>query len=93
MLFLDGDDSAYLFASVVSPRHRRRGIQRALTARRVQLALDYRVQVIGSEIGAAVPGEANPSWVNLRRAGLLPVATTEHLWPALWPAGKAASYA
>jgi GNAT superfamily N-acetyltransferase len=81
LLFVGGT-WACLFAGVTAPAYRRRGIQRALVARRVQLALDLGVTGICSETGVAVPGEPNPSWDNLVRAGLLPVHVAEHLCPA-----------
>lgn len=80
MLFTD-EDVAYLFAGVTHPAHRRRGIQRALVAQRVELAHTAGAHVIGSETGVALPGEPNPAWHNLLRAGLAPLHVTEHLCP------------
>jgi ribosomal protein S18 acetylase RimI-like enzyme len=87
MLFVH-ERVAYLFAGATAPRHRRRGIQRALIAHRIARARDAGARIVGSETGVAVPGEPNPSWHNLERAGLRPVHITEHLCPegATWSA-------
>lgn len=81
MLFGDAR-AAYLFAGVTHPDYRRQGIQRALVSHRVRLARARGAAVIGSETGVALPGEPNPSWHNLVRAGLAPLHVTEHLSPS-----------
>ncbi len=80
MLFVAGP-AAYLFGGATVPRFRRRGIQRALVAQRVVSAIARGARVVASETGVAMPGEPNPSWDNLVRAGLEPVHVSEHLTP------------
>lgn len=73
------DDCAYLAGGATRPEYRRRGVQRALVAARVRWAADAGTSVICSETGVAVPGQSNPSFDNLVRAGLRPVGVSEHL--------------
>jgi GNAT superfamily N-acetyltransferase len=75
------DGIAYLAGAATVPTHRRRGIQGALVARRVELALDMGCTVIASETGAAVAGEANSSYNNMLRCGLRPIATIHNFTP------------
>lgn len=87
-LAFHGEAACYLFAASTRPSHRGRGIQTALIDGRIQAALAERARIVGSETGVAIPGEANPSWHNLARAGLRSVHVTEHLCPigATWAA-------
>jgi hypothetical protein len=73
---------AHLFAGVTAESHRCRGVQRLLVGERVRLALAAGADLLASETGVAVPGEPNPSWNNLVRAGLQPIHQVEHLCPA-----------
>ena len=78
MLYL-AEGVAVLHGGATAPAFRRRGVQRALVGERVALACRNGAQIIGSETGIAVKGQANSSWNNLERAGLEPVHLTEHL--------------
>ena len=80
LVFLKGA-VAYLFAGATAPKHRGRGIQRALIDRRLEHATSMGASVVGSETGTELPGTPNPSWNNLVAAGLRPVHRTAHLCP------------
>lgn len=65
-------DGAYLAMGATRPSHRRRGLQRALVHARVARGLARGATYFASATGEAVPGEAQPSYDNLVRAGFRP---------------------
>lgn len=77
MMFLR-DRSAYLAFGATDPAFRRRGVQGALMATRVQVALDHGCTEILTETGEEVPGEPNPSGNNMLRCGFRPVLTCDN---------------
>lgn len=72
---------AYLFGGVTSPRHRCRGIQRALIAARVNHAHRCGATSVSTDTGIAVANQPNHSQHNLERAGLRVLYSREHLVP------------
>jgi GNAT superfamily N-acetyltransferase len=72
------DGVASLTGAATRPTHRRRGIQMALLARRVAMALDAGCSLITSETGIEVPGQRNSSCNNMIRCGLEIVGTVDN---------------
>jgi len=54
-------------------RHRGKGAQSALIAKRIEAAAELGCEVVVSETGKPIDGQAGPSYRNLMRAGLEPV--------------------
>jgi hypothetical protein len=75
----------YLMAGGILARFRRRGLHRALLARRARDAHQLGCQLLVSETGEDLPGEHGPSLKNLGRLGLQPI----YLRPNFAPAGMA----
>jgi GNAT superfamily N-acetyltransferase len=55
------------------PEHRGKGAQSALIAKRIEAATELGCEVVVSETGKPINGQAGPSYRNLLRAGLEPV--------------------
>jgi GNAT superfamily N-acetyltransferase len=72
------DGIASLTGASTRASHRRRGVQRALMARRILMALDLGCTLITSETGIEVPGQPNSSCNNMMRCGLRIVGTIDH---------------
>mgnify|MGYP002619587515 CR=1 FL=1 len=72
------DGVASLTGAATRATHRRRGIQMALLARRVTMALDAGCSLITSETGIEVPGQPNSSCNNMMRCGLEIVGTVDN---------------
>jgi GNAT superfamily N-acetyltransferase len=79
-MFVRGE-TASLTGAATRPSHRRRGIQRALMARRVTMALDLGCVAVASETGIAVPDQPNSSCNNMMRCGLEIVGTVDNYGP------------
>lgn len=77
-LFVDGP-LAWLGMGAVLPSHRRRGGQGALLARRIDDARALGVQWIATETGEPITDEHNPSLANMKRSGLVTVASRINL--------------
>lgn len=70
-LFISGS-AAWLGFGATLPEYRGRHAQRALLAKRVELALEVGAETIVVETGEAVPGEPQISFQNIVRAGFVP---------------------
>ncbi|HMI90255.1 MAG TPA: GNAT family N-acetyltransferase, partial [Polyangiales bacterium] len=75
-------DVGYLGFAATDPAYRRRGAQRALLAKRMRMAFALGCRWVFSDTGEAVAGQANPSFDNMRRLGLAPIARRENYAPA-----------
>lgn len=76
-LFVQGD-VGYLSYGATLPEHRGQGLQRALLAKRIRVALAQGCRVIVSETGEAVAGQKNSSYNNMVGLGLRPIATRDN---------------
>ncbi|MFZ1866158.1 MAG: GNAT family N-acetyltransferase [Polyangiales bacterium] len=68
LLFVD-DDMGYLCGATTLPPFRKRGVQTALMARRLEHALDLGCNAISTETGVSVAGDPQHSYRNIERAG------------------------
>jgi GNAT superfamily N-acetyltransferase len=59
----------WLGIGATRPEHRRRGAQSALLAARIEAGLAQGVEGFATETGRPLPGEAGPSFANIKRAG------------------------
>ena len=75
-------DVGYLGYGATDPAYRRRGAQSALLAKRMRVALALGCRWIFSDTGEAVAGQPNPSFDNMRRLGLEPIARRDNYAPA-----------
>jgi hypothetical protein len=73
--------AAYLGFAATLRSHRGSGAQKALIARRLQVACALGCDSVLVETGAPVPGEPSPSLDNLRAAGFEPVFTRRNFAP------------
>jgi GNAT superfamily N-acetyltransferase len=69
----------YLAGGVTDPRYRRRGVQSALLAARINTAADLGCRWVVSETGEDAPGDPQHSLHNMQRLGLEVVGVTENL--------------
>jgi ribosomal protein S18 acetylase RimI-like enzyme len=79
-------DVGYMSFGATDPDHRRRGAQRALLIKRLRVAFALGCRWVFSDTGEAIAGRPNPSYDNMRRLGLEPVARRENYAPlgATW---------
>jgi len=75
-------DVGYLGFGATEPAYRRRGAQGALLAKRMRAAFALGCRWVFSDTGEAVAGQANPSFDNMRRLGLLPIDRRDNYAPA-----------
>jgi GNAT superfamily N-acetyltransferase len=68
LLFVD-EGMGYLCGATTLPPFRKRGVQAALMARRLQHALDLGCRTISTETGEPVPGDPQHSYRNMQKAG------------------------
>lgn len=73
-LFVDAD-TAWLGAGGTLAEQRGKGAHNALIAARIAAAAELGCRIIATETGEPVQAEANPSLVNLRRAGFVQVCS------------------
>ncbi len=81
MLYVDGP-RAWLGMGGTLPSHRNRGAQGALMARRIADAIARGCTAIGTETGAPVADEPNPSLSNMFRCGFREVCRRANYAPA-----------
>jgi GNAT superfamily N-acetyltransferase len=65
--------TGWLGIGATVPRHRGKGAQSALIAKRIEAARDLGCEMVVSETGKPIDGRAGQSYRNLLRAGLEPV--------------------
>jgi ribosomal protein S18 acetylase RimI-like enzyme len=75
-------DVGYLSFGATDAAYRRRGAQRALLDKRMRVAFALGCRWVFSDTGEAIAGQPNPSFDNLRRLGLEPIARRENYAPA-----------
>jgi GNAT superfamily N-acetyltransferase len=80
LLFVDGT-MAYLCGATTLPAFRKRGVQAALMARRLEHALDLGCDTISTETGEPVPGDPQHSYRNMQKAGFRVAYVRENYVP------------
>ena len=80
LLFVD-DDAAYFCGATTLPAFRKRGVQSALMARRLEHALDLGCHTICTETGEPVPGDPQHSYRNMQKAGFQVAYVRENYVP------------
>lgn len=76
------DGAGYLGMGATLPEHRKRGVQSALLARRLEVARDLGCSIVVSETGAPVEGDPQHSHRNMLRLGLREISTLHNFMPA-----------
>jgi ribosomal protein S18 acetylase RimI-like enzyme len=75
-------DVGYLSFGATDAAYRKRGAQRALLDKRMRVAFALGCRWVFSDTGEALAGQPNPSFDNMRRLGLEPIARRENYAPA-----------